>query len=293
MINVNSEIGRLKMVLVHRPDDGISRVSPRRAEELLFDDIVYLPQMQEEHDIFTELLKALIGEENVLETEQLLFESLEVDDKAKHTMIDLIIDYEELPSFTRARLLSFSNAELAELLITGYDKAEDHILFDPIPNFIFTRDIAVAVNDHVIITKAAKEARFRENILTRFIFSNHPMFAQLRAEDKLINLNHIDEFPPSKKGETVSIEGGDMMMISDKHLLVGLSHRTNIEAIECLITHTFEKNQLDKISVIKIPDKRDYMHIDTVFTQVKKDMWVLFGPFSKMGYERPHRTNAS
>ena len=68
---MSSEIGQLKRVIVHRPDDGIERISPKRAEELLFDDIVYLPQMQEEHDIFTSVLKAFLGEDNVLETQQL------------------------------------------------------------------------------------------------------------------------------------------------------------------------------------------------------------------------------
>ena len=72
MINVSSEIGKLKRVIVHRPDEGIARVSPKKAEELLFDDIVHLPRMQEEHDVFTAVLRAFLGEENVLEAEQLL-----------------------------------------------------------------------------------------------------------------------------------------------------------------------------------------------------------------------------
>ncbi len=79
---------------------------------------------------------------------------------------------------------------------------EDHIYFDPIPNFIFTRDIAVVIKDHVIITKAAKSARFRENLLTRFIFYANPLFKALNEQGKIINLNHLDKFPPSKKGVT-------------------------------------------------------------------------------------------
>ena len=152
---VSSEIAPLKRVIVHKPDEGISRISPKRAEELLFDDIVYLPKMQEEHETFTDLLKAFLGKDNVLETEQLLVEALAADKEAKLEMIEKIIDYEELPSSFKKLLLNLPNQELATILITGYYKAEDHILFDPIPNFIFTRDIAVTVNDHVIITKAA------------------------------------------------------------------------------------------------------------------------------------------
>ena len=97
-INVSSEIGKLKRVIIHRPDEGISRISPRRAEELLFDDIVHLPQMIKEHDIFTEVLASFIGKENVLESRQLLAEALAVNDNKKMEMIENIIEYEELPS---------------------------------------------------------------------------------------------------------------------------------------------------------------------------------------------------
>ena len=169
-IQVSSEIGQLKKVIVHRPDEGIARISPKRAEELLFDDIVHLPQMQEEHDVFTNVLKAFLGEDNVLETKDLLAEAIGADVDTKMIVLDKIIDYEELPTSAREMLEKLSDEDLAEALITGYVEEHDFILFDPIPNFIFTRDIAVTVNDHVIITKPAKEARFRENFLARFYF---------------------------------------------------------------------------------------------------------------------------
>ena len=175
-IQVSSEIGALKRVIIHRPDEGISRISPRRAEELLFDDIVHLPHMQAEHDIFTNVLRAFLGNENVLETRQLLVEALDKDTDTKEEMIEKIIDYEELPPSYSNLLTHLSNEDLADTLITGYLQRENHILFDPIPNFIFTRDIAVTVNDHILILKAAKEARFRENFLARFIFLAHPIF---------------------------------------------------------------------------------------------------------------------
>jgi len=165
---VNSGIGPLQRVIIHRPDEGISRISPKRAAELLFDDIVYLPSMQQEHDVFRQVLEAFMGSENVLEIKDLLFEALEAAPDTKEEMIDLITDYEELPNSARLLLKGLSNQELSQVLITGFYRQEDYILFDPIPNFIFTRDIAVMVNDHVIITKAAREARFRENFLTRF-----------------------------------------------------------------------------------------------------------------------------
>ena len=96
-VHVSSEIGALKRVIVHRPDVGISRISPKRAEELLFDDIVHLPRMQEEQDIFTTILKKFCGDNNVLEVEKLLLEAIIADAETKEEVIDLIIDYEELP----------------------------------------------------------------------------------------------------------------------------------------------------------------------------------------------------
>ena len=86
----SSEILPLKRVIVHRPDVGITRVSPKQAEDLLFDDIVYLPKMQEEHDIFTSVLAAFIGEENVLTTTRLLLEALEADPEDKNEMLEKI-----------------------------------------------------------------------------------------------------------------------------------------------------------------------------------------------------------
>lgn len=282
-VSVSSEINRLLKVIVHRPDEGIARITPKRAEELLFDDIVHLPNMQEEHDVFTKLLKYFLGEENVLETGQLLLEALISDGDTKHEIIEMIINYEELPKSYIELLKNLSNEELADALITGYLRSEDLILFDPIPNFIFTRDIAVVVNEHVIITKAAKTARHRENFLTRFIFWSHPLFRKLRDEGKIINMNHIEEFPPSRKGETVSIEGGDVMVINEDYILIGCSERTTEYTIQALKDKLFEKDIVKNVVQINIPADRAYMHIDTIFTQVNHDHIVAFKPIIEDG----------
>jgi arginine deiminase len=277
-IHVASEIAPLKRVIVHRPDEGIARVSPKRAEELLFDDIVYLPQMQREHNIFTDVLRYFVGQGNVLETEQLLYEALEADEGDKQEMIERIIDYEELPRSYETMLLELDNKTLTETLITGELKQENIILFDPIPNFIFTRDIAVTVNDHVVITKAAKEARFRENFLTRYIFWAHPMFQELKQEGRLINLNHVEQFPPSRRREMVSLEGGDVMMLNEDYLLIGCSERTTAHAIRSLRKVLFERGVVKHVVQINIPTDRSYMHIDTIFTQIHHHHTVAFKP---------------
>lgn len=277
-INVSSEIAPLKRVLVHRPDAGIARVSPRRAEELLFDDIVFLPNMQKEHDIFRTLLEAFVGKEGVMEMAQLLTTALTEDKTFKHEFLERVIWFEELPNSVFDLLDRLSPEDLAQVLITGYYAVDDYYLFDPIPNFIFTRDIAVTVNDHLIITRAAKIARQRENLLTRYIIAAHPDFAKLYQEDRVLNLNQKDKFPPSRQGERVSIEGGDMMIINKDYLLVGTSERTSSHAVNSLAKVLFEKGVISNVVQVNIPNDRSFMHIDTIFTQIDKNDIVCYKP---------------
>lgn len=278
MVYANSEISQLEKVIIHRPDHGIARISPKRAEVLLFDDIVHLPLMQEEHDIFTAVLKKLIGEDNVLETENLLEDALAEDSPLKTELIEKVILLEELPKSYFDRFSALSDEDLCDLLITGYDRTNDIIYFDPIPNFIFTRDIAITVLDHVIITKAAKEARFRENLLTRFIFLVHPMFKEVRENNRLINLNNLEIFPPSSKGEMVSIEGGDIMIIEKEYLLIGCSERTTAHAFHSLRKHVNNLGLDIKFVKVNIPNDRSCMHIDTLFTRIDHDVLACYKP---------------
>lgn len=295
-IYVNSEIGHLRKVIIHRPEEGISRISPKRSDELLFDDIVYLPQIQAEHDIFSNVLRKFIGGENVLYLHDLLVEALDADQQAQEEIIARIIDFEELPSKYIKTLSELENKKLADVLISGYLPEEDLILFDPIPNFIFTRDIAVTIQDQVIITRAAKEARFRENFLTRFIFFAHPMFKELRVHGKTINMNDVELFPRSRRGESVSIEGGDMMLFSENHFLIGCSERTTEHAIHCLKEVLFSRELVDNVVQVNIPNDRSYMHIDTVFTRINHNHLVCYKPLVYEGlssYVTVYRSNGS
>jgi arginine deiminase len=265
---VPSEISSLKRVIVHSPDDGIARISPKRSAELLFDDIVYLPQMRREHDIFVDVLNAFIGADNVLHAQDLIFEAMEYSPEGRDEMLDMITQFEELPRSFSDEMRALPNKELAGVLISGYMRANDTILFDPIPNFIFTRDLAVA----------AKDARFRENLLTRFIFWSHPIFKKLKDEERIINLNMVDTFPPSRKGEQVSIEGGDVMILNEDYLLVGCSERSTQHGFHSLKNALFEKHTIDHVVMIQIPTDRSYMHVDTVFTQIHQDHCVAHKP---------------
>jgi arginine deiminase len=193
-------------------------------------------------------------------------------------------------------LFELPDERLANVLITGYLEEEDYILFDPIPNFIFTRDIAVTVNDHVIITKPGKAARFRENYLSRFIFWSHPIFSHLKDEGRIINMNHYEEFPPSRRGEAVSMEGGDMMTLDQNFLLTGRSERTSAHAIHTLKDQLFEKGVVNNVVQINIPQERSFMHIDTIFTQINTNHIVAFKPIVVEGLSsnvEVHRSNGT
>lgn len=277
-LNVYSEIATLKKVIVHRPDEGLSRISPKKAEELLFDDIIHLPLMQQEHQVFIDVLKLFVGEKNVIDTEKMLEESLDYSHINREKLIDDIIIFEELPSRIKPMMLEMNSKRLTELLITGYCQKEDAYLFDAIPNFIFTRDIAVVIKDYILITKADKEARHRENILARYIINTHPMFLETRKQKKIIDLNIVDLFPPSRIGKPVSMEGGDVMIIHRDYLLIGHSERTSQHAINLLKDYLFERDIIENVVKIEIPNERNYMHIDTVFTQIDEHDMVVFKP---------------
>lgn len=275
---VPSEIGELKCAIVHRPDEGIARISPRHAGELLFDDIVYLPKMQEEHDIFTDVLSQFIGRQNVLEVKDLVLDGLRADPKAREHLMGHITNFEELPKVFVDELNEMDDDLLSEVLITGHDPFSNKIYFEPVPNLIFTRDIAVVVNSHIIITKAAKEARYRENLLSRFIFWYHPLFSHLKDQKRVINLNDVDLFPPSLTGEKISIEGGDMMILNQNYLLIGASERSTTHAFHSLRKVLFERNVIDNVAMVVIPRERSYMHIDTIFTHIDHDSAVVYKP---------------
>ncbi|WP_236976757.1 arginine deiminase family protein [Membranihabitans maritimus] len=275
---VDSEINNLKKVLVHKPDIGISRVSPRRSDELLFDDIVDYPRILNEHKIFTEVLELFMGKDFVLDVEQLFIEALDYNEEHRISIISEILAFEELPQSFKPLLTELNTKNLAQTIISGYHEREKRYLFDPIPNFIFTRDIATVVKDHIIVTKASKKARFRENLITQFIFYNHPDFVEWVAEGRIINMNDIDVFPPSRMGESISIEGGDIMMINKEYLLIGCSERTNAYSINKLKDVIFQKELVDHVVQVNIPRDRSYMHIDTVMTWIDEGVLVSYKP---------------
>lgn len=277
-LNVNSEIQPLKTVVVHRPDAGIARVSPRRSQELLFDDIVDYTGIRKEHGVFTHLLKLLIGHDQVIEVEDLLTQTLLASEEGKMKLISDIVHFEELPDRIGHILEQLDPHALGQSLVTGYLAEEDFYILDPIPNFIFTRDVAVVLKDHLILTRAAKQARYRENMLVRCIFRYHPSFQSLHRDSRIIDMNDVNMFPPSRMGEAVKIEGGDIMMINREYLLMGVSERTNAHSVHILRDVLFEMGLIDHVVQINIPPERAFMHMDTLMTWLDHGMLVNYKP---------------
>jgi arginine deiminase len=308
---VQSEIGTLKRVLVHSPDSGLGKVVPSKAQDWLFEDIVHLDTIRrKEYDFYTKILlyfldpekitgqlkkidnpsqrrnfykpdhKAFFASDKVVELQWLLTDILQHED-IKMKLVASVSAIEGCSYETQSQLQNYDAAQLAKIFISGTVNDND-MLFPPIPNFIFTRDIGIVINDHVLLNKPAKKARTREALLAKYIFFHHPFFEAYT--NKIIELPespHHFLLPRDGDEKKITLEGGDVMVVSPDHLLVGVSERTSWEAAHKVISILFEKKIVKKITVVKIPKKRDYMHIDTVFTQVKRNVWVMLGSFSR------------
>jgi arginine deiminase len=262
-MQVKSETGLLKKVLLHKPDKGIELVTPDSAVELLYEDIVDLQKMQKEHNQLSETLSWFIGKENTLEVSDLLSHILG-SESIKENLLKEISDTEELPLQVLFQLFDLDAARLANLLIAGFDEPSATRYFNPLPNLIFTRDIGVMIDDHLLISTSAKKARQRESILCSYIFRNHDLFRNQWANGKTITPRGID----------ISIEGGDVMMLEAGHLLLGTSERTTECAAELLIQELLSKKVVDRITRIDLPKLRFCMHLDTIFTRLDKDIYV-------------------
>jgi len=310
-VSVSSEIGRLRRLLVHSPDSGLGKVVPSKAQDWLFEDIVHLDTIRrKEYDYYTKILlyfldpekirgrlKEVDSEENkrafykpgddkffrsdkVVELQWLLSDIL-MDHEIKLKLVASVCAIEACSYDTQKELQKLSPVQLSKTFISG-TMTDDKMLFAPIPNFIFTRDIGIVINKYVLLNKPAKKARTREALLAKYIFYNHPLFAEY--QDKVIELadtHHHFLLPREGDDKKVTLEGGDVMVVSKDHVLIGVSERTSLEAAHQAIQVLFEKNVVKKITIIKIPKKRDYMHIDTIFTQIKRNVWILLGNFSR------------
>ena len=320
-INISSEIGTLRRLLIHSPDRGLGKVVPSKAQDWLFEDIVHLDMMRrDEYDYYVKILLYFLDpnkvrgkvatispdsdrsffkpdhanyfkSDKVIDIQSLLADIL-ADETIRIRLIAAICGIERTSFQTQQQLGLHEPTELAKIMISG-SLPDLTMLFAPLPNFIFTRDIGIVINDHILLNKPAKLARTREALLTQYIFFHHPLFADYR--DKLIEIpdnEHaflLSDADINRDVTRSTLEGGDVMMIGKRHLIIGVSERTTLYAAQQVMRLVFSKNLVDTVTIIKIPKKRDYMHIDTVFTQVKRNVWVLLGSLARTGDEAKKR----
>ncbi|MCW9133473.1 arginine deiminase [Bacillus paramycoides] len=281
-IHVTSEIGELQTVLLKRPGKEVENLTPDYLQQLLFDDIPYLPIIQKEHDYFAQTLRNRGVE--VLYLEKLAAEAL-VDKKLREEFVDRILkegqaDVNVAHQTLKEYLLSFSNEELIQKIMGGvrkneietskkthlYELMEDHYPFylDPMPNLYFTRDPAAAVGDGLTINKMREPARRRESLFMEYIIKYHPRFANHNVP---IWLDRDYKFP---------IEGGDELILNEETIAIGVSARTSAKAIERFAKNIFSRqNKIKKVLAIEIPKCRAFMHLDTVFTMVDYDKFTI------------------
>ncbi len=273
-INVYSEIGKLKKVLLHRPGKELENLMPEYLERLLFDDIPYLKIAQQEHDAF-----ANIFIENGIEVEyleDLTVESL-INDEVKSKFVDEYIEEAGIKEDRETGILkeyfmSFSNEkEMVLKMMEGIRKSDikDYrgpgladflsnqypFIIDPMPNLYFTRDPFAAIGNGVSIHKMLTTTRNRETIFGKYIFNYNPVYRGTKL--------FYD------RTEDYSLEGGDILVLNKETLAVGISLRTNPNAIEKFANSILtEDSSFKKVLAVDIPKSRAFMHLDTVFTMV-------------------------
>jgi arginine deiminase len=282
MIQVTSEIGRLKSVLLHRPGRELERLTPKYLEEMLFEDIPWLKKIRQEHDLFARTLSERGCE--VLYYHNLLFDVLQNGD-ARLKMIDEVIGScrigsEHLKGIIREYLQGMEPLQLAEVLISGLEKSEIEGLGDvrrlssyikeaypfyinPLTNLYFTRDPGAVIGSGVAVNAMKTPARMRESLILRYICDYHPLFKDVPLWYSPDDLD--------------SIEGGDTLVLSPRTVAVGCSARTGAEGIERLAERLFEGTEtVREILVVQIPFTRAFMHLDTVLTMVDRDTFTIF-----------------
>lgn len=269
MIKINSEIGKLRKVLLHRPADELLNLVPSRLEELLFDDIPYLKQAQKEHDYFAKVLRE--NDVEVVYLSDLVVEAL-TDDTIIKKFLKQYIDEAKVDKEFDAKVYDYlSSMDLSHLVLksmAGINATElglekSFLVIDPMPNLYFTRDPFSCFGDGIAVSSMKSVTRSRETIYIEYILKYHPDF-------KDVNIWH-------QRNSEGSFEGGDVLVLSETVLAVGVSERTELSEIKKLAKNVFDCDDcnIDTILSFEIPNTRAMMHLDTVFTQVARDTFVI------------------
>src|SRR6185295_17417659 len=277
-LNVTSEIGKLKSVLIHLPGREIDLMVPPMMAQLLFDDILYGQVAREEHRRFQQLIRFVA--DDVYDLQDLLEEIFEDADVKER----LVRDLAKRNRFGRklvASLLDEPPAALAEVLISGIARdTESGELpqFDlyPIPNLFFMRDPQIVIGDRVVISAMATQARRRESLLSKYVFENHPHFK--REEPFWVDFMAGEPERPMPR-HVPTLEGGDVLVPRRDLLLVGITERTNKAGVDALMRSLKKADAgVKTVIIVDIPRQRSFMHLDTIFTFINRNECLIYPP---------------
>jgi arginine deiminase len=283
--HVDSEVGQLRQAIVHRPGIELSRLTPGNVDELLFDDVLWAAKAREEHDAFVAQLEHAGVRVHLFAT--LLAEALDQPGAREFlqerlttaTRFGAALDrpLDELVATTPA-------TRLADLLIGGVLKSDvaarltapsllidylrdDDFLLRPLPNHLFQRDNVAWIYDGVSINPMAKSARKRETINSRVIYNFHPMFA------RKVNFLYGND---SLAHDPSTIEGGDVTVIGNRAVMIGMGERTTPQGVETLARALFAAGSADRVIAVEIPRERAFMHLDTAMTMIDRDAFSVY-----------------
>jgi arginine deiminase len=283
--HVDSEVGRLRQVIVHKPGLELTRLTPQNVDDLLFDDVMWAQRAREEHDAFTMKLEAKGVQVHLFH--DLLAQALDVPGAREFLQ-------EELTTATRfgpaldapldALVASTTAGQLAEVLIGGVLKSDldlpktssllleylgaDDFLLAPLPNHLFQRDNSAWVYDGLSVNPMSKPARKRETINSRVIYNFHPMFTADPPHFYYGNDNLVHD--------PANCEGGDILVIGNGSVMIGMGERTSPQGIEFLARQYFAHGKVTKIIAVELPKERAFMHLDTAMTMIDRDAFTVY-----------------
>lgn len=289
-----SEVGRLRKVLVHRPGLSIQRLTPTNASRLLFDDVLWVRKAGEQHDEFVQVLRD--NDVEVFLLQDLLAETLEHSLEARVQILDAVVHEltvgVALADELRSYLMEMTSRLLARHLIGGIAKGEipgldlsrsltgqmytsrDFVL-PPLPNSMFTRDSSCWIYDGVSLNPMYSKVRQLEVVNVGAVYRHHPMFAEARFEVWYPPKGRERGFDLDDFGHA-SLEGGDVMPIGNKTVLIGCSERTTPLMVEQLAKSLFARGAAERVIACQMTKDRAHMHLDTVFTFVDHDMVTVY-----------------
>lgn len=275
-VAITSEIGKLEKVILHSPGFEVEEMTPKSAEQVLYNDILPLPIIAEDHRELKQILNMVT---NVYEVKDLLIDVLN-NNAVKNEFVDTICL--QLPNMDRRKeeLLLLNAEQLAESVIIGIKEKKDSLkrflsdnifTLPPLPNLYFMRDSAIVFRDKVITGAMANRVRIVEAIIVKFIYKYHQNF---KSE------GFIFDGTETKISENVTIEGGDLLVLKDNILAIGVSERTNPASID-IITSNLNKmiSETTYVFAVVLPNERATIHLDMVFTMIDKNKCVIHKPY--------------